>query len=477
MCTGKDYPMVAFVWRPEDGISSVLETSHKIGSRAILDLTKKDPNTETFATLMPGDSPEGLHIKISPGWLTDRRFEDFLQSAGIKGLWVELNPVLLPHQANEYLDRLVQLSAALNCYPIVGDLDLIDLIVYAYPGIRDIVLKGSEAAGFVSSENIFVLFSAVRHMVSTHGQPRNLIVWGGVATPEAAAAFLAVGCKGIVFESLHWLTDLCAIDQRIRDKISALRPEHTDLVGLNLHVPCRVFNKGNSRTVKELKAFAGSLCGEEIRDEDRRHFAERIQQGYVEPLNSNFSREELIPLGVEAAFAQSFVRRFGASSEEAIDRFLGQIEELCKLAPEKEKVFASSPVAKEMGTKYAVIQGAMSWITDLPEFALKVSEAGGLPTIALGSMPESVLSDKLGNIREMMGAKPFAVNVITLDENPYRDEQLEWIRSERPKFAVIAAGDPSHARELLNIGIEVIYVAPNEKLIELAFSAGVRYVI
>ena len=83
-------------------------------------------------------------------------------------------------------------------------------------------------------------------MVRTHGEPRNLLVWGGVATPEAAAAFLAVGCKGIVFESLHWLTDLCAVDQTVRDKISVLRPDHTDLVGLDLHVPCRLFNKGNS---------------------------------------------------------------------------------------------------------------------------------------------------------------------------------------------------------------------------------------
>ncbi len=39
-----------------------------------------------------------------------------------------------------------------------------------------------------------------------------------------------------------------------------------------------------------------------------------------------------------------------------------------------------------MGVTYPFIQGAMSWITDVPEFASRVAEAGGLPTIALGLM-------------------------------------------------------------------------------------------
>jgi hypothetical protein len=260
----------------------------------------------------------------------------------------------------------------------------------------------------------------------------------------------------------------------MRDKISALRPDHTDLVGLNLHVPCRLFNKGNSLAIKELKVLANSVCGEEIREEDRHLLAQRIQENWVHPRRSSFSREELIPLGIEAAFAQSFVRRFGASSEEAMDRFLTEIGILCALATEKEKAFVNSPAAEDMGTKYALVQGAMSCITDLPEFASNVSEAGALPTIALGSMPRLVLEDRLGNLREIMGDRPFAVNVITLDENPHREEQLGWICSERPKFVVIAAGDPLHARQLLDNGSEIIYVAPNEKLMELAFGTGVK---
>ncbi len=92
-------------------------------------------------------------------------------------------------------------------------------------------------------------------------------------------------------------------------------------------------------------------------------------------------------------------------------------------------------------------------------------------------MEGNVLEEKLGKLPDLMGDLPYAVNVITLPENPHREAQLAWIRKIKPRFAVIAAGEPSHAAELLNDGIEVIYIAPNEKLLKLAFEAGVRYVI
>ncbi|HSO71574.1 MAG TPA: beta-ketoacyl synthase N-terminal-like domain-containing protein, partial [Thermodesulfobacteriota bacterium] len=64
-----------------------------------------------------------------------------------------------------------------------------------------------------------------------------------------------------------------------------------------------------------------------------------------------------------------------------------------------------------------------------------------------------------------------------LAENPHRDLQLEWIIRNRPRFAVIAAGDPSFAQDLRTKGIEVLYLAPNEDLLRLACRADVRYLI
>ena len=79
-------------------------------------------------------------------------------------------------------------------------------------GTGRIVLKGCEAAGFVSGETTLVLYSTVKEMLHASAKDLDILIWGGVSTPEAAAAFLSTGAAGIVFESVHWLTDLVVMD-------------------------------------------------------------------------------------------------------------------------------------------------------------------------------------------------------------------------------------------------------------------------
>jgi malonyl CoA-acyl carrier protein transacylase len=369
------------------------------------------------------------------------------------------------------------LSENHRCFPITGDLDFLARIVKDRSGIGCIVLKGCEASGFVSGETTLVLYSAVKEMVRTPSEPLDILIWGSVSTPEAAAAFLSTGATGIVFESVHWLTDLVAIDDVQRQRISNLRLDSTDLVGLDLQVPCRLFNKGNSRAFKEIKAFEDSLCGAEITEESRRSFVSQVYARAVHPLESHFNQDEIIPLAVEAGFARSFVERFGAGTEVAVKAFMGEIRNLCHLAEVKKDCFLDSPVAREMGTQYPFIQGAMSWITDVPEFASRVADAGGLPTIALGLMNAEALDRRLGRLPEIMRGRPYAVNVVSLAENPFRETHLAWIKKHRPRFVVIAGGDLSPLRELIEGGMEVLYIAPDEALLRLALEAGVRYVV
>jgi malonyl CoA-acyl carrier protein transacylase len=356
-------------------------------------------------------------------------------------------------------------------------LDLLAAILKDRSGIGRIVLKGCEASGFVGSETTAALYSVVKEMLRTSSKPLDILIWGGVSTPEAAAAFLSTGAAGVVFESVHWLTDLVAIDDVQRQRLSNLRLDSTDLVGLDLQVPCRLFNKGNSRAFKEIKTLEDSLYGAEITEESRRSFVSQVHARTLQPLESHFNQDEIIPVAVETAFARSFVERFGAGTEEAVKAFMGEIRNLCHLAEAKKDCFLDSPVAGEMGTKYPFIQGAMSWITDVPEFASRVADAGGLPTIAFGMMDAAALDRKLGRLPEIMGGRPYAVNVVSLAENPFREKHLAWIKKQRPRFVVIAGGDLSPLRELIECGIEVVYIAPDEALLRLALEAGVRYVV
>ncbi|MDW7772705.1 MAG: SDR family NAD(P)-dependent oxidoreductase [Desulfobulbaceae bacterium] len=470
-------PTIAFVWRPEEMVPPVTQMAQRTGSRAIFDVSMMGMDALRSALRKADPAAQVTDIKISAPVLLDPSLEQLLQETGVRNLWVECHPQFFRGDFSVFLQRLRGLAKDCNFFPILGDLDLLAALLTDSPGIGRVVLKGCEASGFVSGETTLALYSAVKEMRHNLLPSMEILIWGSVATPEAAAAFLVTGASGIVFESVHWLTDLVGIDDRQQRQLANLRLDSTDLVGLDLQVPCRLFNKGNSLAFKEIKQFESSLCGAEISGESRRSFADRVNAGALHPLASHFTPGEVIPLGVEAAFVASFAKRFGTRTEEAVNGFLDETQRLCRLAEGKKDFFLNSPLAGEMGTRYPFIQGAMSCITDVPEFALRVAEAGGLPTIALGLMDAQTIERRLQRLPEVLGGHPYAVNIVSLAENPHRETHLAWLKKHKPRFVVIAGGDLSPLRELLECGIEVIYIAPDEALLQLALEAGVRYVI
>ncbi|NCP78571.1 MAG: acyl transferase, partial [Desulfuromonadales bacterium] len=451
--------------------------AQRTGSRAIFDLSMM--GVDGVRSFLRKADPAGhvRDIKISVSALMDISLGRLLRETGAYDIWVECHPQFFQGDPFIFIQRLKELSQDHRCFPIIGNVDLLAAILRDSSGIGRVVLKGCEASGFVSGETALALYSMVKEMLGTPSKPLDILIWGGVSTPEAAAAVLSTGAAGIVFESVHWLTDLVASNDVQRRRLSNLRLDSTDLVGLDLQVPCRLFNKGNSCAFKAIKAIEDSLCGAEITKESRRSFARQVHAGSVHPLESYFGPDEVIPLGVEAAFAASFVERFGSGTEQAVKTFMGEIQGLVHRAEAKKDRFSDSPVAREMGTRYPFIQGAMSWITDVPEFASRVSDAGGLPTIALGLMDAEALDRRLGRLSEIMRGRPYAVNVVSLAENPFRETHLAWIKKHRPRFVVIAGGALYPLKELMGCGIEVIYIAPDESLLRLALESGVRYVV
>jgi NAD(P)H-dependent flavin oxidoreductase YrpB (nitropropane dioxygenase family) len=92
-------------------------------------------------------------------------------------------------------------------------------------------------------------------------------------------------------------------------------------------------------------------------------------------------------------------------------------------------------------------------------------------------MDLETLDRKLGRLPEIMRGRPYALNIVSLAENPFRETHLAWIKKHKPRFVVIAGGDLSPLGELIECGMEVIYIVPDEALLRLALEAGVRYVI
>ncbi|MDD3471664.1 MAG: beta-ketoacyl synthase N-terminal-like domain-containing protein, partial [Syntrophaceae bacterium] len=468
---------LTFVWRAKEITSAVIELARNNGVRALFDLDSVPLGKATEALLIADGLSDCVDVKLNHADIENGLARDFIIETGLDRVWVEIQSFLPERYVDRVLGKISDLSQSCEIIPVVSDPGHIAKILHSNSSVKSIGLKGAEASGFVGSESAFNLFGILKALIKDNGLNPKTYIWGTVSRPELAAAFLAAGADGIVFESIHWLTDLvdCSLD--VKQKISNLKLDHTDLVGGNLGVYCRLYNKGNSKSVKDLRHYAGSLCGAEIGQKQKDFFAERIRNQWTDALESNFGREELIPVGVEAVFAADFAREFGDSSEKAIGAFAQKIARFLSESGLVSKKFINSEVAKEMGTTYPFIQGAMSWITDDPDFASRVAQSGALPTIALGLMDRGTLDTKLGSLPERMNGRPFAVNVITLSENPHREGQLAWIESIRPRFAVVAAGEPSHASQLKSKGIEPIYIAPSEDLLKLALELGIQYII
>jgi len=92
-----------------------------------------------------------------------------------------------------------------------------------------------------------------------------------------------------------------------------------------------------------------------------------------------------------------------------------------------------------LGTEYAILGGAMSWISDR-HLVSAISNAGGFGVIACGGMEADMLAEEIAATRAMTD-KPFGVNLITL--HPNLDKLIAVCREQKVNHVVLAGGLPS----------------------------------
>src|SRR4030066_431253 len=151
-------PIIAFVWRPEEIIPSVIQMAQRTGSRAIFDFSMM--GVEGLRSFLRKADPAGhvRDIKISIPSLMDPSLGRLLKEIGAHDIWVECHPQFFQGDPSTFLQRLRELSENHRYFPIIGDLDFLATIVKERSGMERVVLKGCEASGFVSGERGLGLF-------------------------------------------------------------------------------------------------------------------------------------------------------------------------------------------------------------------------------------------------------------------------------------------------------------------------------
>lgn len=111
-----------------------------------------------------------------------------------------------------------------------------------------------------------------------------------------------------------------------------------------------------------------------------------------------------------------------------------------------------------LGTKLAIMGGAMSWISER-NLVAAISNNGGFGVLACGSMSPDLLCAEIQGTRALTRL-PFGVNLITM--HPQLDELIDVCLAEKVSHIVLAGGVPSapSIKKIKEGGAKAICFAP-----------------
>jgi enoyl-[acyl-carrier protein] reductase II len=130
----------------------------------------------------------------------------------------------------------------------------------------------------------------------------------------------------------------------------------------------------------------------------------------------------------------------------------------------------SRPACRFLGSRTAVIGGAMSHVSRAPLVAA-ISEAGGFGVLAAGGRRPDALEAEIRATRNFTD-HPFGVNMVTLD--PRVDQQIEVCLDHRVSHVILGGGVPNAAqiKRAKQNGARVICFAPSLPVAERLLRHG-----
>ncbi|NHO31659.1 NAD(P)H-dependent flavin oxidoreductase [Acetobacter fallax] len=136
---------------------------------------------------------------------------------------------------------------------------------------------------------------------------------------------------------------------------------------------------------------------------------------------------------------------------------------------ELDRLWASG--TEFLGTEYAILGGAMSWVSER-NLVSAISNAGGFGVIACGAMTPALLEAEIA-ATQALTKKPFGVNLITM--HPQLDELVQVCLRAHVGHIVLAGGIPpsSAVRAAKDGGASVIGFAPALVLAKRLIRMGV----
>ncbi|QDU21056.1 type I polyketide synthase [Urbifossiella limnaea] len=323
-------------------------------------------------------------------------------------------------------------------------------------GVDGVVLKGHEAGGRVGADTAFILVQVWKQYAAKTGVSLPFWVQGGVGA-HTAAACLAAGARGVVLDSQLLLTRESPLGDAARKRVAGLDGGETVVLGARHGYAVRLYGRADNAAAQEL-----------IRDEERvtdpaawrAAVRDRVAEGAWLVGQDVALAAGLAAKGVTVAGVVQHVRESA-----------GRLFELSRKAPH---LVAGGPLAASHGTRFPILQGPMTRVSDTAAFAAAVATGGALPFLALALLRKAETEALLKETKARLGSKPWGVGVLGFVPAEIRTEQLDAIRVTKPPFAVIAGGRPDQAKELESQGIPTYLHVPSPGLLRQFLKDGAR---
>ncbi len=372
--------------------------------------------------------------------------------------------VILTSELNRYQPDLISKvnGSGSRAYVIATNLD--DALAAQANGADAVIARGHEAGGWVGDETSFVLLQRLKDYV-------NVPVWiqGGIGLHTVAAASIG-GATGVVLDNQLLLTRESPLPDEIKARVATMDGSETICLGGSLGAGFRTYLRPGLVALEELRQeLTELLIGEHNSSEVLKNWRNSVEAR----VGWTSVSDQVLAIGQDACFASDLAERFVT-----VGGVIGGLREALKnhlVAARQHNVLAEgSALAQSHATRYPIVQGPMTRVSDRAAFADAVATAGALPFVALALMRGPEVEDLLSETAERLSNRPWGVGILGFVPPELRAEQLAVIRQKRPPFVLIAGGRSDQARMLEDEGIATYLHVPSPGLLKMYLRDGAR---
>ena len=282
------------------------------------------------------------------------------------------------------------------------------------------VARGAECGGRCGQEAAFIL---TQHLAR---QDRPFWVAGGIGL-HTAAACRAAGAAGVILDDALLLLRESPLPPRQRALLQPVGSQDTAVVQGRRVVVRPGFNAGR-RAVGQAEDAAP------------------LRLGYGDP------EQEAWPLGQSVGWAAAFAHRYGTVGR-TFQAIRAASAEHLPAAVAAAPLAPDAPLAQFHGTRYPIVQGPMTRVSDRAEFAAAVAASGALPLLALAQLRGEEATQLLTATQQLLAGRSWGVGLLGFLPPELRAEQMAAVLAAKPPFALIAGGRPDQAAPLEALGI------------------------